>query len=224
MSQLSRIHKLISKAVIIITSLVLISSCSEPKPVSVEMLDKFINEQVIDKNNPNWKQHLPRPPKADFAEKKKYFWDLETNKGNISIQLLPQIAPMHVSNAIYLTRLGFYDGIIFHRVIKGFMAQGGDPTGTGRGGPGYKFSGEFDESAKHSKAGILSTANSGPGTDGSQFFITFIPKPNLDNSYTVYGEVVSGMDTVRTIESFGSVGEGGPSEKIQIIKATIHIE
>ncbi len=212
------------KAILIVTVSLLVSSCSEDKPVSVELLDKFISEQKIDKTNPDWKLHLQKPPKANFTENKKYFWELETNKGNISIQLMPKVAPMHVSNTIYLSRIGFYDDIIFHRVIKGFMAQGGDPTGTGTGGPGYKFSGEFDDSAKHHKAGILSTANSGPNTDGSQFFITFVAKPGLDNSYTVYGEVVSGMETVRVIESFGSNGEGGPSEEIKIIKATIRIE
>jgi cyclophilin family peptidyl-prolyl cis-trans isomerase len=128
-----------------------------------------------------------------------------------------------VSSAIYLTRLGFYDGTIFHRVIPRFMAQGGDPTGTGRGGPGYKYDGEFDSSVKHDKPGVLSTANSGPGTDGSQFFITFVATPHLDGKHTIYGTVVEGMDTVKALEKAGGRG-GKTKEKLMIESATISVQ
>jgi len=213
-----------SVVVVILLSLFLFTGCTQEKPVSVKMLDQFITEQNIDKNNPNWKQHLPRPPMADFAEQKIYFWDLETTKGMISIQLMPQVAPMHVSSTIYLTRLGFYDDVVFHRVIPDFMAQGGDPTGTGAGSPGYKYDGEFDDNVKHDKPGILSMANAGPGTDGSQFFLTYRATPHLDNLHTVFGEIVAGMETLKEMEKFGSSPRGTTSEEMKILIATIRIE
>ncbi len=185
--------------------------------------DKFIAEQKIDKSNAGWKQSLPKPPKLTFTKDKKYVWVLETNKGTIKIALKPDVAPMHVSSTIYLTRLGFYDGLTFHRVIPGFMAQGGDPTGSGMGGPGYKYDGELVATAKHDKAGILSMAHAGPGTDGSQFFITFAPTPHLDMRHTVFGEVIDGMDTLKKLEAAGSPS-GKPSETLTITKATIVVQ
>ncbi len=130
---------------------------------------------------------------------------------------------MHVSSTIYLTRLGFYDGLPFHRVITGFMAQGGDPLGRGTGGPGYKYDGEFDSKVRHDKPGILSMANAGPGTDGSQFFITFVKTPHLDDRHTIFGEVVEGMGTVKELEKRGS-GSGRPSEPLKIESAKITLE
>ncbi len=117
-----------------------------------------------------------------------------TNKGPILIKFMPAVAPMHVTSFMYLTELGYYDGLAFHRVIPGFMAQGGCPLGSGTGGPGYKFAGEFDPKVKHTKGGLLSMANAGPGTDGSQFFLTFVATPWLDGKHTIFGEVVEGMD------------------------------
>ncbi len=112
-----------------------------------------------------------------FDANKDYFWILETNKGNIKIKLMPNVAPMHVTSTMFLTEKGFYDGTMFHRVIPGFMAQGGDPLGTGTGGPGYKYAGEFNANVKHDRPFLVSMANAGPNTDGSQFFITFVPTP-----------------------------------------------
>ena len=152
-----------------------------------------------------------------------YFWNLETNKGAIKVKLMPDVAPMHVSSTIYLTRLGFYDDTIFHRVIQGFMAQGGDPTGTGRGGPGYKYNGEFDSSVKHDKPGLISMANAGPGTDGSQFFLTFVKTPHLNGKHTIFGRVVEGMDTVKDLEKAGS-RSGKTKEKLLIESATISVQ
>ena len=143
--------------------------------------------------------------------------------GDIKIKLLPADAPMHVSSTIYLTRLGFYDGVSFHRVIKGFMAQGGDPLGTGTGGPGYQYDGEFGGSIRHDKPGMLSMANAGPGTDGSQFFLTFVPTPHLDGRHTIFGEVVEGMGTVKQLEANGS-RNGRPSKALEITTATITVE
>ena len=138
------------------------------------------------------------------------------------MKLWSDVAPMHVSSTIYLTRLGFYDTLPFHRVITGFMAQGGCPLGTGTGSPGFKYSGEFSSSVKHDRPGLLSMANSGPGTDGSQFFITFGPTPSLDGSYTIYGKVVEGLDVVQALEKAGSPDASGKtSEKLKITKCTV---
>jgi cyclophilin family peptidyl-prolyl cis-trans isomerase len=172
--------------------------------VAIAAIDRFIAEQSIDRNQAEWKTRLPRPPQADFDASKRYFWNVSTNVGDIKIKLMPDIAPMHVSSTIYLARLGFYDGVIFHRVITGFMAQGGDPLGQGIGGPGYDYDGEYSNSARHDRPGLLSMANAGPGTDGSQFFITFVPTPHLDDKHTIFGEVVEGMETVQQLEKSGS--------------------
>jgi peptidylprolyl isomerase len=122
-----------------------------------------------------------------------------------------------------LTTLGFYDNTIFHRIIPGFMAQGGDPLGNGRGNPGYKYAGEFSDDIKHTKGGLLSMANSGPNTDGSQFFLTFTATPWLDGKHTIFGQVVQGMDVLESIEKLGS-RSGKTSEEVQLIKAIITIK
>ena len=192
-------------------------------PVGVEAIDPFIADQDIDKSKPNWKTALPKPPQAAF-DGKTYYWDVETNVGKIVIKLMPDVAPMHVSSLIYLTRLGFYDGTTFHRVIPGFMAQGGDPTGTGRGSPGYRFDGEFDDSVRHDRPGLLSMANAGPGTDGSQFFLTFVPTPHLDGKHTIYGEVVEGMDTVKQLEARRRRSSPHAREPLEITQATVRVE
>jgi peptidyl-prolyl cis-trans isomerase B (cyclophilin B) len=125
---------------------------------------------------------------------------METSKGTIELELYPKHAPQTVNNFVFLTREGYYDGVKFHRVINDFVIQGGDPTGTGRGGPGYKFADEtFDNPLKH-KTGVISMANAGPNTNGSQFFITHSPQPHLDGKHTVFGAVVEGMDVVNAIE------------------------
>jgi len=203
------------------------ASAAEEKPMpasdpAIAAIDKQIADAKIDKTNARWKERLPKPAKASFTAGKKYIWVLDTNKGPIEVRLFADSAPMHVTSTIYLTDLGFYDGVVFHRVIPGFMAQGGDPTGTGRGGPGYQYDGEFG-GPKHDKPGILSMANAGPGTDGSQFFLTFVPTGYLDGKHTVFGEVVKGMETVKALEGAGSAS-GQTKEKLEIKKATIRVE
>lgn len=131
--------------------------------------------------------------------KKKYTAIIHTDLGDIKIKLFADLVPTTVNNFVFLARDGYYNDTIFHRVIKDFMAQGGDPTATGMGGPGYKFRDEFHPSLKHNKPGILSMANAGPNTNGSQFFITFVPTPWLDQKHSVFGEVVDGMDIVLSI-------------------------
>ena len=119
---------------------------------------------------------------------------LHTTKGDIRLKLFPDKAPLTVLNFVNLAKRGFYNGLTFHRVIPNFMVQGGDPVGNGTGGPGYKFKDEFSPDLKHSKPGILSMANAGPGTNGSQFFITHVPTPWLDGKHTIFGEVVDAQD------------------------------
>ena len=145
---------------------------------------------------------------------------METNKGAVTIELLPDVAPMHATSFIYLARIGFYDGLAFHRVITGFMAQGGCPLGTGTGGPGYTYAGEFSPKIRHDTPGLLSMANAGPNTDGSQFFLTFVPAPWLDGKHTIYGRVVEGMDTLKKLEDAGSQS-GKTKEPLTIEKVTI---
>jgi cyclophilin family peptidyl-prolyl cis-trans isomerase len=123
----------------------------------------------------------------------------ETSMGNFTIELFEAQTPKTVDNFVKLAEKNFYDGVIFHRVIDGFMIQGGDPTGTGRGGPGYQFADEIRPQLKHTGEGILSMANAGPNTNGSQFFITLVPTPHLDGRHTVFGKVVEGMDVVKKI-------------------------
>jgi peptidyl-prolyl cis-trans isomerase B (cyclophilin B) len=125
---------------------------------------------------------------------------IETNKGTIELELYPEHAPKTVNNFAFLADEGFYDGTAFHRVIDGFMIQGGDPTGTGRGGPGYQFEDEVTNNPLSHDLGVLSMANAGPDTNGSQFFITRAPQPHLDGQHTVFGEVVDGQDVVDAIE------------------------
>ncbi len=124
---------------------------------------------------------------------------MKTSKGDIAITIFASQVPVTSANFLNLARRGYYNGIAFHRVIKDFMIQGGDPTGTGRGGPGYKFEDEFVPSLKHDRPGILSMANAGPRTNGSQFFITHVPTAWLDNKHTVFGEVTAGQETVDAI-------------------------
>ena len=187
------------------------------------MIDDMIAKAKVDKSNSDWRLTLTKPEVATFDANKTYLAHMTTNKGPITIKFMPKVAPMHVTSFIYLSRLGYYDGLLFHRVIPGFMAQGGCPLGTGTGGPGYKFAGEFDPALKHDKGGLLSMANAGPGTDGSQFFLTFVATPWLDGKHTIFGEVTEGKDTLKKLEALGS--QSGPtSEKLNIEKVTIEVK
>jgi len=147
---------------------------------------------------------------------------LETNQGKIAIKLMPEIAPKACENFIGLAKKGYYDGVIFHRVIKGFMLQGGDPTATGRGGEsiwGAPFEDEVSASVKFDGPGILAMANAGPGTNGSQFFITLAPTPWLNMRHTIFGEVISGYDVVQKIENISTDASDKPLTEQKIIKA-----
>lgn len=215
--------------------LVLVLACaSSPTPTpsaakhrvqtsAVEAVDQYIDQHPVDVSDPSWKTHLPRPPVVEFDPDVDYYWFLHTSAGGIKIQLKPEWAPAHVTSTIYLTRLGFYDGLGFHRIIPKFMVQGGDPLGTGRGGPGYRMAGEFHRKARHNKRGVVSAANRGPRTDGSQFFILFSDEgEHLDGKHTVYGQVVEGLGTLRTLEMYGT--ETGEPTRIVVIRRSEILE
>ena len=141
---------------------------------------------------------------------------LKTNKGDITLTLDAAKAPKTVANFLQYVESGHYDGTIFHRVIDNFMIQGGDPTGTGSGGPGYKFADEFHKDLRHSGPGILSMANSGPNTNGSQFFVTLAACPWLDGKHTVFGRISKGKDIMKQVEKYGKQ-DGKPSAAIVLV-------
>ena len=144
-------------------------------------------------------QQWANPPAMEIDPEKIYRVSLDTDRGVIVIDLYPKYAPKTVNNFVFLSKQGFYDGVSFHRVISNFMIQGGDPTGTGRGGPGYRFEDEFKGNPLVHDRGVLSMANAGPGTNGSQFFITHSPQPHLDGRHTVFGKVIQGQNVVDAI-------------------------
>ena len=139
------------------------------------------------------------PPAMQIDTDKVYNVKMETTRGTIVLELYPEYAPKTVNNFVFLAKEGYYDGVSFHRVIPNFMVQGGDPTGSGRGGPGYKFGDEFAGNPLRHETGVISMANAGPGTNGSQFFITHAPQPHLDGKHTVFGKSVDSMDVVNSI-------------------------
>ena len=139
------------------------------------------------------------PPPMTIDTSKRYTATIETEKGNLALELFASDVPVTVNNFVFLAREGFYDSTTFHRVIPDFMAQGGDPTGTGTGGPGYKFADEF---TKHTHGtGALSMANAGSNTNGSQFFITYTPQPHLNNHHSVFGQLIEGMDVLKALKN-----------------------
>lgn len=162
----------------------------------------------------------PKPPTGDLDTSKAYNATFKTEKGDFTVELFSNEAPRTVENFINLARTGFYDDTTFHRVIPGFMAQGGDPTGTGTGGPGYRFEDEFHPERRHDDQGILSMANAGPNTNGSQFFITFAPTPHLDGAHAVFGKVTEGMDVVLSISERDPSSSREPGDKINTIEIT----
>ena len=195
-----------------------------PPDSAMRALDQFILANPVDRRARDWRTRLRKPPKVRFDPGKKYVWKLVTNQGELRIAMRPDVAPMHVSSTFYLTRLGFYDSLGFHRVVTGFMAQGGDPLGNGRGDPGFSYGGEIDRSATHDRRGILSMANAGPSTDGSQFFLTFRATPELDGRHTVFG-VVEGQESFATLDRIEALGRARdpapPKSPVVIERATI---
>lgn len=164
-------------------------------------------------------QQWSTPPVMEIDAKKTYSAILKTDNGDITVNLFADKTPRTVNNFVFLARQGFYDGTIFHRVISNFMAQGGDPTGTGTGGPGYRFADEFNPTLRHDKPGMLSMANAGPNTNGSQFFITHVATPWLDNKHSIFGQVSKGMDVLLSIPPRDPSKRGAPA--VKLISVTI---
>jgi len=162
-------------------------------PLSYGNLHAIINLMLLEK-----RQFSVCPP-MELDPGKQYIATIETAKGDIVVELFPEDAPLAVNNFVFLARQGWYDNITFHRVLPDYIAQSGDPTGTGFGSPGYAFDNEISPDLKFDKAGVLAMANAGPGSNGSQFFITLAPTPNLDGDYTIFGRVIDGMDVVKQL-------------------------
>jgi len=160
----------------------------------------------------------PMPPSGALDTSKAYRARFKTERGEIVTELYAAKAPLTVENFVNLARAGFYDGTTFHRVIPGFMAQGGDPTGTGRGGPGYQFGDEFSPELRHDGPGVLSMANAGPGTNGSQFFLTFDATPHLNDRHSVFGRVVEGMDVLNSLRERDPSRDPNPGDRIDTIE------
>ncbi|MEA3326665.1 MAG: peptidylprolyl isomerase [Chloroflexota bacterium] len=163
-------------------------------------------------------QHWVHPPEMIIDPEKDYKAIILTDKGEITIDLFEKKVPRTVNNFVFLARHGYYNNTIFHRVIMNFMVQSGDPTGTGSGGPGYSFKDEFHKDLKHNKPGIISMANAGPNTNGSQFFITHVPTPWLDGKHSVFGEVEEGMEVVFSIPARDPINPENPSVLIKSIE------
>jgi cyclophilin family peptidyl-prolyl cis-trans isomerase len=151
---------------------------------------------------------------------KGYTARMTTDVGDIVIRLHSDKAPKTVNNFVFLAREGFYDGVIFHRVIPDFMAQSGDPTGTGKGGPGYRFADEFHPDLRHDHPGVMSMANAGANTNGSQFFLTHVPTPWLDDKHSVFGEITEGVDVLMAIPERDPGARGAPAVTIRSIQIT----
>ncbi|MGC9356857.1 MAG: peptidylprolyl isomerase [Anaerolineae bacterium] len=161
-------------------------------------------------------------PAMQIDTDKHYVATIKTEKGDIIVELFDDEAPQTVNNFVFLARDGYYDGTTFHRVLPGFMAQGGDPTGTGTGGPGYRFGDEFHPSLSHDRVGTLSMANSGPNTNGSQFFITYVPTTWLDDRHTVFGRVIGGLDVLFSLSERDPERATAPGDLIETIVIEEH--
>ena len=179
-------------------------------PTDIGTLSGIVESILLEQR---WFEECP-PMTVDAA--KQYQATLKTEKGDIVIDLLADKAPLAVNSFIFLANQDWYDGVTFHRVLPGFVAQGGDPSGSGMGGPGYLYDNEISADLKFDQAGLLGMANAGPGTNGSQFFITFAPLPQLDGGYTIFGRVVSGLDVAQALTARDPQqgGELPPGDKI----------
>jgi len=182
--------------------------CLRDEPFSIEWGGK---ESGVAKQ---WKQEPP----MSIDPKQTYSATLKTDVGDIVVRLHTDKVPRTVNNFVFLAREGFYDGVTFHRVIADFMTQGGDPTGTGTGGPGYRFADEFHPELRHDGPGVLSMANAGPNTNGSQFFITHLATPWLDRKHSVFGKVTSGLDVLLSIPPRDPGRAREPGVRIQTVE------
>ncbi len=224
--RISNIFKVLMGLVIIISTVSTVSCGSsepEPEPLPAAPTEPAPADEpqddIAQKPAPEVKlMQWDSPPKMEIDKNKKYTAVMETEKGKLVLELFAKDVPNTVNNFVFLARQGYYDGTTFHRVIPGFMVQGGDPTGTGRGGPGYRFDDEFTEHTH--VAGTLSMANAGPDTNGSQFFICYTPQHGLDGKHSVFGQLVEGMDVLNDITP-RDPAQNPQFEGDKIIKVTI---
>lgn len=158
------------------------------------------------------------PPEIKIRSGVDYYADIVTERGTVKVRLFPEYSPVTVNNFVFLAREGYFDGTTFHRVIKDFMVQAGDPTGTGTGGPGYTIRDEFHPELRHDRPGILSMANAGPNTGGSQFFITHVATPWLDDRHAIFGEVVEGMEVVNAIRERDPARDRESGDRIERVE------
>ena len=187
-------------------------------PLFTQIADTIEIRETEERICPKVAKQYNSAPVMTIDPSKEYTATFNMEDGSeFTIRLFSDKVPNTTNNFVFLARDGYYDGVTFHRVIPGFMAQGGDPTGTGRGGPGYQFADEFHPELRHDKPGILSMANAGPGTNGSQFFITFVPTPHLDNRHAVFGEVIEGMDVVNAISPRDPMSARTPGDAVASI-------
>lgn len=212
--------------------MLVIASCAKPAEKEIEKETEQIGQEIIEVG-----QDIEQPEEIQMDEEVEEILEetdeteveetgntiiiLETNKGKIKVKLFDELVPITAGNFKKLVEEGFYDGIKFHRVIKDFMIQGGDPEGTGRGGPGYTIKDEFSPELRHDRKGLLSMANAGPNTGGSQFFITLVPTPWLDDKHAIFGEVIEGMDVVDAIGAVPTLANDKPKEDVVIEKAYV---
>ena len=193
----------------------------EPPPVAAD-LDLGTELPAIPLDMPQEPEDrdgmFDEPPPFVIEEGRVYFAVLETAKGDITVELFADRTPITVNNFVYLALSGFYDGTTFHRVIPDFMAQAGDPAGTGRGGPGYRFEDEFISNLGCDEPGLLAMANAGPGTNGSQFFLTHVETPHLNQRHTIFGKIVGGMDVLRGIAVRDPQSSGQPGDMLERVR------
>jgi len=219
--------KILPLSVLFLLSAILRAESPIP-PTAQEALRSFIGEQkekgTIDVSKAMWKTQLPKFPEVSFRDGGRYIWEITTSEGKMTFALDHVNAPEHVRNILYLSELKFYDDLVFHRIIPGFMAQGGCPRGRGNGNPGYALKLEAKRTVKHEGAGVLSMARSRlPDSAGSQFFITFRSTPNLDGGYTVFGTITSGQEVLKLLEAAGNPdprANGVPPKKLIKITGT----
>jgi cyclophilin family peptidyl-prolyl cis-trans isomerase len=217
--------KLLALFVLVMFS-VLVISCGKEEPKKEQLQDttKKLEQKMEEKKDTTIKQDTVTKKEDEALKEETKGGDimkLETSMGVIKIKMFTDKAPMTTKHISGLVEKGFYNGIIFHRVIDGFMIQTGDPTGTGRGGSGTRIKDEFGPGLNHNKAGIVSMANAGPNTGDSQFFICLDPQPHLDGKHAIFGEVISGMDVVRKIGKVKTGPGDRPVDEVKIIKATM---
>lgn len=195
-----------------------VREATSPDPTLAD-IDAFIAEQHVDTRKPGWRTRLPKPPRFTFKTDALYDWVLRTSAGVLKIRLMPDLAPMHVSSTIYLTRLGFYDGLPFHRVTE-TTVEGGAPNGDGTGGPGYTYYRETSAIVKHDTRGLLTMGSETVDGDGSSFILTLAPAPSLDGTHSIFGEVVEGDDVLTKLAAAGAK-TGTPHRRPVIEQATI---